>query len=200
MKTKSNSQFKALLTLISMLGALVFFASVILHIAPLNMLKSIIDFSTHHYFLIGFLGLVILLISVKLYNTMDEEFEKQFHTKNGINYIRKEKSKRFASLKNKINTHTNNLKTKFIEKEQITSLKFPDSEVLTSNEEIVERNNNLMKAMTLGNSIKHKVKIHFKDVYNHNYVETTVWYANSKHIALKGGIIIPIKSIYKVEF
>lgn len=198
METKSNSKSKALLALISLIGALVFLASVVLHIAPLNMLKSIIDFSSHHYFLMGFISLAVVVISIKLYNAIDLEFEKQFNNKNNPNYIIN-KQRRFSRIREQIYLQTNKLKSSHIDKEKIKKLKFPSNDVLIAEEDKTERNSNLLKAMMLGNSIKHKVKIYFKDINNYKHVETTVWYANSSHINLKGGIIIPVKSIYKVE-
>jgi len=198
METKSNSKSKALLALISLIGALVFLASVVLHIAPLNMLKSIIDFSSHHYFLMGFISLAVVVISIKLYNAIDLEFEKQFNNKNNPNYIIN-KQRRFSRIREQIYLQTNKFKSKHIDKEKIKKLKFPSNDVLIAEEDKTERNSNLLKAMMLGNSIKHKVKIYFKDINNYKHVETTVWYANSNHINLKGGVIIPVKSIYKVE-
>lgn len=198
METKSNSKSKALLALISLIGALVFLASVVLHIAPLNMLKSIIDFSSHHYFLMGFISLAVVVISIKLYNAIDLEFEKQFNNKNNPNYIIN-KQRRFSRIREQIYLQTNKFKSNHIDKEKIKKLKFPSNDVLIAEEDKTERNSNLLKAMMLGNSIKHKVKIYFKDINNYKHVETTVWYANSNHINLKGGVIIPVKSIYKVE-
>lgn len=198
METKSNSKSKALLALISLIGALVFLASVVLHIAPLNMLKSIIDFSSHHYFLMGFISLAVVVISIKLYNAIDLEFEKQFNNKNNPNYIIN-KQRRFSRIREHIYLQTNMFKSSHIDKEKIKKLKFPSNDVLIAEEDKTERNSNLLKAMMLGNSIKHKVKIYFKDINNYKHVETTVWYANSNHISLKGGVIIPVKSIYKVE-
>lgn len=52
--------------------------------------------------------------------------------------------------------------------------------------------------MVLGNSYKHKVKIFFKDLKSIKKVETTVWFVDDKHVALKEGIILPKKSIYKI--
>ena len=50
-----------------------------------------------------------------------------------------------------------------IEKENISGLKFPDTDVLTSVEEIKIRFTNLERALKLGNLEHNKIKIVFED-------------------------------------
>lgn len=85
-----------------------------------------------------------------------------------------------------------------IGKEMISGLKFPNSDVLPTSENRLERRKKLEKGMILGNNHKHKVKIIFSDRDGIKKVETTIWAAMEKNISLKGGAFIPIHRIYDV--
>jgi hypothetical protein len=86
-----------------------------------------------------------------------------------------------------------------IEKEEIEGLKFPAVEVLTEQEHIQERNENLKRALTLGNLERGKARIYFADDQNLKVVETTVWGVTDKRIILKHGVVIPIHRVHKVS-
>lgn len=86
-----------------------------------------------------------------------------------------------------------------IEKEDIEGLKFPATEVLTEQELIQERNENLKRALTLGNLERGKAKIYFADDQNIKVVETTVWGVTDKRIILKHGVVIPIHRVHKIS-
>jgi Flp pilus assembly CpaE family ATPase len=88
---------------------------------------------------------------------------------------------------------------KIIDKSQIHELKFSTRDVLLSKQEAFLRELDLERALKLGNRVKHKVKIFFKANESLNYVETTIWSADSNYISLKGGITIPVTSIYRVQ-
>lgn len=198
-KNNSNSKLKAVLILIGLSAAIIFLASILLHINPLNMADSIVDFATHHYFLMGFISLITMALSFKLYKSMDERIDRNYNNKNMIGYTRLKKRKRtMQSLKEQFYLKAQKLKSHNVEKDQIQGLKFSTNEVLTNNDELLSREQDLLRAMKLGNTLKQKVKIFFKDQKSNKHIETTVWHANSNHIVLKGGITIPVKSIYKV--
>lgn len=86
-----------------------------------------------------------------------------------------------------------------IEKEQITNLKFPSSEVLKDTEEIKERENELNRALALGNLENIKMKIYFEDDSSLKMVETTVWGVTDKRVILKQGTVIPINRVHKIS-
>jgi hypothetical protein len=88
---------------------------------------------------------------------------------------------------------------KNLDKSEIENLKFSNKDVLRSRQEAFIRELDLERALKLGNRVKHKVKIFFKANESVNYVETTIWSADPKYISLKGGITIPVASIYKVQ-
>ena len=82
-----------------------------------------------------------------------------------------------------------------IEKENIHSLKFPNSEVLEDKEAIWQRNSDLDRAQSLGNLEHSKIKIFFEDNLSRKMVETTVWAVTDNRVILKQGIGIPINRI-----
>ncbi|MCH8318779.1 MAG: hypothetical protein IIA88_09855 [Bacteroidetes bacterium] len=86
-----------------------------------------------------------------------------------------------------------------IEKEKIGKLQFPGEEVLKSLTAIEKRRLQLEGATILGNSYRHKVKIIFETLKGIKQVDTTIWATTEKNITLKGGVIIPIHCIHKVE-
>ncbi len=85
-----------------------------------------------------------------------------------------------------------------IEKENISGLKFPDADVLTSKEEIKMRFFNLDRALKLGNLEHNKIKIIFEDSEGIKQVNTTVWGVTDKRVILKQGVVIPIHRIYEI--
>lgn len=87
-----------------------------------------------------------------------------------------------------------------IDKEEVLNLKFPDNEILKSNEEIANRKINLERATTLGNSEHIKFKIVFADDKGVKMINTTVWGLTDKLIILKKGAVIPIHRIIDVKF
>lgn len=86
-----------------------------------------------------------------------------------------------------------------IEKEEVSSLAFPADEVLRKEREIVERNEQMKKAIALGNLEHQKVKIYFEDAQGCKCVHTTIWAVTDKAIVLKQNSVIPIHRIVKLE-
>ena len=87
-----------------------------------------------------------------------------------------------------------------IDKEAIPTLSFPSTEVLSSTEEIRERDESLKKALYLGNVEHGKAKIFFEDNQSIKVVETTVWGLTDKRVILKQGNVIPIHRVHQVKF
>lgn len=86
-----------------------------------------------------------------------------------------------------------------ISKEDVSGLKFPLDEVLTSNDAITLRHATLEKALKLGNIENHKIKIIFEDSQGLKQVETTIWGVTDKRVILKQGVLIPISRIHEVR-
>lgn len=87
-----------------------------------------------------------------------------------------------------------------IEKERIETLKFPNDEVLLDKILIIERENELNRALTLGNLEHAKIKIYFEDDTSHKLVETTVWGVTDKRVILKKGVVIPIHRVHRISW
>ena len=85
-----------------------------------------------------------------------------------------------------------------IDKELITSLNFPKTDVLEDKEAILGRKNDLDRALSLGN-LKHvKIQIYFEDDMSKKMVETTIWGVTDERVILKQGVVIPVKRIHKI--
>lgn len=87
---------------------------------------------------------------------------------------------------------------KIIDKEDITLLKFPTTDVLDDVEEIKTRISDINRALSLGNLEHSKIKIFFEDSESKKIVDTTVWGVTDKNVMLKQGVMIPIHRIYKL--
>lgn len=85
-----------------------------------------------------------------------------------------------------------------VQKEVISDLKFPLTDVLSGRDKISERLFALHRATSLGNLSKHKVKIIFEDEEGIKQVQTTIWAITDKKIVLKAGRTIPISRIHHV--
>jgi hypothetical protein len=70
---------------------------------------------------------------------------------------------------------------------------------LTTQEEVQIRQYDLMYAMKLGNSFKQSVKLYYKESNLNKRIESAILFVSNEHVTLKGGYVLPIKSIYKVE-
>lgn len=100
----------------------------------------------------------------------------------------------YPSIKN---SHDMNTPYRRIEKEEVSTLSFPPEDVLNDKEEIIQRKNELERAMIVGNLDKIKIKIFFEDKNEKLFVDTTVWTVTTDRIILKQGITIPIHRISK---
>lgn len=88
---------------------------------------------------------------------------------------------------------------KMIAKEEIPNVKFVSYEVLNTKDEIAKRRERIEEAMVLGNGSKGKSKIFFMAEEGMLEVETTVWSASDEVVTLKGGVMIPVHCIQKVD-
>lgn len=84
-----------------------------------------------------------------------------------------------------------------IEKEHISALTFRDTEAEVQNPLEVRRQ--LAKALILGNSLKHKVRLTFDSDSGLKMVHTTIWGVGQNRIMLKKGLSLPIDSIIDVR-
>ncbi|WP_075349593.1 hypothetical protein [Algoriphagus marinus] len=87
-----------------------------------------------------------------------------------------------------------------IDKEQISNFQFSKKEVLLTPDDLKRRFADLQRAQTLGNLLQSKVKLIFETADSRIFqVETTIWAVGNDFISLKGGMVIPINAIHKVD-
>lgn len=91
------------------------------------------------------------------------------------------------------------LKSLLVQKEEVSSLHFPQDDVLFLKDDQARRKKRLDDAIALGNIEHEKVKILFQDIEGLKRVETTIWGVTDKSIILKKGVIVPIHRIVKIE-
>lgn len=87
-----------------------------------------------------------------------------------------------------------------IHKENVSTLQFPNNDVLMREKDRLVRRGDLIIATTLGNLEHSKVGILFEDIYGVKRVETTIWATTPRNIVLKGGTTIPVHRIHKIDF
>ena len=88
---------------------------------------------------------------------------------------------------------------KLINKEEISNLHFPKEEILKSDKEMKVRNEEIHRAIALGNLEHQKVTIYFSDNAGKKRVETTIWAVTDSAIVLKQNTVLPINRIHKLE-
>ncbi len=91
-----------------------------------------------------------------------------------------------------------NSEFQLIDKEAIGALLFPTNEVLDEKDAIIQRKNDLERALSLGNLEHLKMKIFFEDDTSKKAVETTIWGVTDSRVILKQGIVIPVNRIHKI--
>lgn len=91
-----------------------------------------------------------------------------------------------------------NTEYQLIDKEAVKDLHFPNADVLTEKQAILERMNDLDRALSLGNLEHGKIKIFFEDDISKKTIETTIWGVTDSRVILKQGLVIPVNRIYKI--
>ena len=87
-----------------------------------------------------------------------------------------------------------------IEKEIIPTLQFSNTEVLENKKDKSLRSFYLKRGAQLGNLLKNKVHIYFKDSNDKLLrVNTTIWAVTNNFVILKKGITIPKNSIIFID-
>ena len=91
-----------------------------------------------------------------------------------------------------------NTEYQLIDKEAVKDLHFPNADVLTEKQAILERMNDLDRALSLGNLEHGKIKIFFEDDISKKTIETTIWGVTDSRVILKQGLVIPVNRIHKI--
>ena len=86
--------------------------------------------------------------------------------------------------------------TQEVAKESIPQLSFSKARI-KNQDPLIRKNLDL--AMRAGNSNHIKYRIEFASNSGNKTVDTTVWAVGEKYICLKGGVWLPIASIYNIR-
>lgn len=85
-----------------------------------------------------------------------------------------------------------------VEKELVSTLKFPTDDISVDMDRRKNLRNKLWRATRLGNIEHNKVKLYFEDDEGMKMVHTTIWATGERNIVLKRGVTIPINRIHDV--
>jgi len=152
------------------------------------------DFASHHVFITLFVSLSLIALCFKF---LHEYLKTNSVTWAGINTYDYYK---INSLKGRWKQRLARLNRRVAVERMNKSNDEQLSDVLSHPDERSKRYRDLLNAMSLGNNFKHKVKLHLMNKSKTEVIEATVWYANATHVTLKGGRIIPVKIILRVEY
>lgn len=192
-----NKQNKILL-IVSVIPITIFVLSIIFHVTPLRLLTIVSDFAVHHYFVSGFLAIVAFSIIMRAFfnnNKKISDLQSEEILASQLK-VRKRRA-RLQKFKNNISIKLSALKVRF--NKNVLNVKYSENDVLTSHDEIKLRQHDLINAMKLGNSFKQSVKLYYKESNLNRCVEAAILFVSNEHVTLRGGDVLPIKSIYKVE-
>ena len=177
-----------------------FITSIILHISALKMIVIISDFAVYHYFLTGFISLILFSICLKYYLDNNERIQSILKKDKDLIYVKLNKRRqRIQKFKSGIAQKIRLLKTNIYSKQIIDKKRFNHSDVLIKDDDKSNRQEDLKNAMKLGNSFKHKVNILYKESGIIKRIESIILFVSNEHVTITGGDVIPVKSIYKVN-
>lgn len=88
------------------------------------------------------------------------------------------------------------LATELIEKERIRDFKI----IKTPQSHVSELRYKLQSAVRLGNEFKSKSVITFNTDNGPKRVETTVWSLTDDYLQIKSGVVIPLKSLFDIDY
>jgi hypothetical protein len=91
------------------------------------------------------------------------------------------------------------MKTEIVEKEQVSAFMPVSHEVLHAPDARNHRMQQLKQFLVGGNQFKVKSWIHFHTLQGIKAVYTTIWTVTDRHVALKGGVVIPVHAISEVR-
>ncbi len=185
-----------LVTLAALSGFIGLFL-VITYLTRLNWTVVLSELSAHHYFFMCFTLLLVAMSILRVYYLKNEPARAMKSTFRMTRLAKKRKFPETSFMPSEMpELYQDSI---YIRKEEIPQLKFNSEEILESKASRDNRVKLLQKARLLGNVYKQKVIICFKDMYAAKHTIATVWHTDEKHVCLKGGAIIPVNRIYKIE-
>ncbi|MCS7018931.1 MAG: hypothetical protein RMJ87_00120 [Cytophagales bacterium] len=91
--------------------------------------------------------------------------------------------------------------TVILAKELVSPHLFAQHDVLQDPRLRADRKAQIQKATALGNIYQHKVKIICQMADGRiGQIVTTIWQSDDKYVSLKGGRVIPVSAILRIEY
>lgn len=199
--SQKNKHMTLLLSLSVIFGIFAVFCFV-LQLSPAAMAASLSEFAKHHYFLFGFLSLAVAVIILKIYldRTAITKSRRNTYPAQILQQTKRRKLKAlYQNIKRSIHHQTAEPQSTYVSKENIVQLKLKAAEALAGADDRNMRWNDLQTALSLGNLYKQKVIICFYDGALRKHTLATIWHVDPENVSLKGGAVIPVKNIYRVE-
>ncbi len=84
--------------------------------------------------------------------------------------------------------------------EKINELRFLANDVLVSQEDKDRRKMEIQRGVRMGNIFHQESKIVFEICEGLKVIETIILSATDTHVMIRGGSVIPVRCIYKIDF
>lgn len=163
-------------------------------------IQEIVSYSAQHYFISGF---ILLLVGVLALRTFVAPNRTRPRVKNFLVNRKARTQKRLYRLFLQRIQLLKELKKRSepaIKSKTVNTIDVDNFEVLNNENQIRQREKDLKLAMSLCLSKDHEVKLTFNYMGLKRTRYTKLWHYDTKYVMLKGGIVLPVKSIYKIEF
>jgi hypothetical protein len=204
---KNRQKNRAFLLVIGMVFLVSASLSFIFHATPREMIMKLSEFAKHHYFLTGFISLVVAFSSFQIYSYSAEGASYRT-TISGSGVLLNSRKRRMKvliqNLKRTILPNRDISDSVFTKKIELAGLSLANEEVLSNPKEILLRQGYIEVALNLGKRYNQKVIISFFDRKNElrRHTLAAIWQHENECVYIKSGeviSIIPVKCIYKVE-
>jgi len=174
----------------------------VLHISPQQVANYLADFAKHHYLIAGFICLVISVVLLSSIETIVKESNPSKMIQAGTTRRSRRKKMRVmvSNIAKTIHPHSTESGSQLVDKSHILANGIHPTETLTDATAKFNRMTELKNALSLGNLYKQKVIIYFMDGPVKKHTVATIWHVDEENVCLKGGAVLPVKSIYKINF
>lgn len=163
-------------------------------------IEELVSYSAQHYFVSGF---VLLLICVLALRAIVVPNRSRYIGKTVFINRRTRTQKRLYRLflqRIRLLKELKKRKEPTIKSQTVNTIHADTFEVLKDESQIRQREKDLKLAMAMCQTKDHEVKLTFNYMGFKRTKNTKLWHYDEKYVMLKGGIVLPVNSIYKIEF
>lgn len=162
-------------------------------------IQELVSYSAQHYFISGFVLLLICVLVLRAFVVPNPTRPRE---KNVLINRRTRTQKRLYRLFLQRIRLIKELKKRnepAIQSKPVNTIDADNFEVLNDELQIRQREKDLKLAMAMCKKNNHEVKLTFNYMGLTRTKNTTLWHYDEKYVMLKGGIVLPVNSIYKIE-